>query len=36
MAEKMRTLARSDAASEITDVIRDLLDTAVGTLRLAA
>lgn len=36
MAEKMRALARPEAASEITDVIRDLVDTAVGTLRLAA
>lgn len=36
MAANMRRLARPDAASEITDAIRDILDTSVGTLRLAA
>jgi UDP-N-acetylglucosamine--N-acetylmuramyl-(pentapeptide) pyrophosphoryl-undecaprenol N-acetylglucosamine transferase len=36
MAASMRSLAQLDAAERITDVIRDLLNTAVGTLRLAA
>ncbi|MGD9635503.1 MAG: glycosyltransferase [Pirellulales bacterium] len=36
MAANMRQLARPEAASEITDVIRDILDASVGTIRLAA
>ena len=36
MAAAMRSLASPDAAAEITDVIRDILGTAVGTIHLAA
>jgi UDP-N-acetylglucosamine--N-acetylmuramyl-(pentapeptide) pyrophosphoryl-undecaprenol N-acetylglucosamine transferase len=36
MAAKMRLLARPDAATEITDVVRHILGAAVGTIQLAA
>lgn len=36
MAASMRSLAQPDAAELITDAIRDVLGTSVGTIRLAA
>lgn len=36
MAENMRSLARPDAAAEITDAIRTILGSAMGTVRLVA